>query len=340
MISRVRFAAAVVLSTSLIVAGLASPASAKRDAANASTLLDITRIGGADRYDVAANVAQKLKKVAHPVIYLATGENFPDALSAGPATQPIRAQLLLTARDHIPQSVASEIKRIDPEEIVIVGGTNSITSNVVEELLALVPLAHLRRIGGIDRYEVSRKVIMSTFEPALHLNPHVATGVNFPDALSAGAAAAFRGSPVLLVPGRASSVDADTRAEFSALQTDEIVVVGGEASVSAGIFNDLGGIAPTSRVGGANRYLVSLAVNQQTFSSADTAYLATGEKFPDALTGGVLAGQNSSPLYIVPGTCVPRGVLDDFTRLGVEHVVLIGGTASLSDAVARLEPCV
>ncbi len=334
---------AVLLATgALLTSGAASPAaSASPPAQLAGARIDVTRIGGADRYEVAAKASTKLQQGSKPVIFLATGENFPDALSAGPAThqEVATSHLLLTSRDHIPQSVADEITRIDPDEVVIVGGRNSISSSVEDELMHLVPRSQISRINGVDRYDVSQKLVTRYFESNAQLRPHIATGANFPDALSAGPAAMLSVSPVLLVPGGSSSIDTPTRTGLGALKMDAMVVVGGEASVSAGIFSDLNSIAPTTRADGIDRYAASLAINQQTFSRADTAYLATGVTFPDALTGGVLAGYDESPLYIVPGTCVPRGVSADFTRLGVQHVVLIGGPASLSDAVAQLTPC-
>jgi hypothetical protein len=62
-------------------------------------------------------------------------------------------------------------------------------------------------------------------------------------------------------------------------------------------------------------------------------YLAVGTGFADALSGAALAGSTSSPLYVVPSTCVPSGVLQEISDLGATKVVLLRGTAVLTNAL-------
>ncbi|HMJ80351.1 MAG TPA: cell wall-binding repeat-containing protein, partial [Candidatus Dormibacteraeota bacterium] len=62
-----------------------------------------------------------------------------------------------------------------------------------------------------------------------------------------------------------------------------------------------------------------------------TLYLATGANFPDALAGAPLGG----PLLLVPGNSAPQSVLDETLRLGPSRVVVLGGSATISDAVVE-----
>lgn len=94
-----------------------------------------------------------------------------------------------------------------------------------------------------------------------------------------------------------------------------------------------------TRIGGTDRYDTSEKLNKAAFTSAKTVYLATGEKFPDALAGATAAGYTGSPLFAVQPTCVPRAVLADISASRATQVILLGSTDTLSEAVERLTPC-
>ena len=86
------------------------------------------------------------------------------------------------------------------------------------------------------------------------------------------------------------------------------------------------------RVAGSNRYDTAIQVNKH-FTESKYAVLASGEGFADALTGGQLAGILNAPIYLTPAKALPSGVLNEFTRLGVEEIYIVGGTSSVSAAV-------
>ncbi|WP_245636050.1 cell wall-binding repeat-containing protein [Herbiconiux solani] len=299
----------------------------------------VTRIAGMDRYEGAALVARQTHPGTSVPMFVASGENFADALSAGPAAVKAGAPLLLARRDELPAATASEIMRLQPQQITVVGGPATISESVLGQIRNLVPTTTMvTRVSGIDRYEVSRNLAQRVFGSATH--GYVATGTNFPDALSAGAAAGGKGEPLVLVDGSQGAADAATLETFRSLRTMSNTVVGGGGSVSAGVEGSLNAVGSVNRLAGVDRYGTSIAVNQATFTrTLSTVYLATGLNYPDALVGSVIAGRTQSPLYVVPGTCAPQPVLDEIARLGATSVVLLGGTASLSPAVADLVPC-
>ncbi|GAA2234542.1 cell wall-binding repeat-containing protein [Herbiconiux moechotypicola] len=300
----------------------------------------VDRIAGADRYEGAVKISQAGFPGTAPVVYIATGQNYPDALSAGPAAVAEDGPLLLVTQGSIPTSVSDEIKRLAPERIVIVGGPNSVSSGVQTALGKLVKGVKVTRLSGADRYVASQNVVESVFGGQVIGHAYAATGTNFPDALSAGGAAGAAGEPVVLVNGPASSADHATLDVLRAMSTTDITVVGGLNSVSRGVADSLKAVpASVDRVAAADRYLTSIALNDDAFTESDTVYLATGTNFPDALAGGVLAGANGAPLYVVPGDCVPQGVLDGIRSLGATTVVLLGGQNSLGAGVASLTAC-
>ncbi|HEY9498029.1 MAG TPA: cell wall-binding repeat-containing protein, partial [Terrimesophilobacter sp.] len=165
---------------------------------------------------------------------------------------------------------------------------------------------------------------------------------NFPDALSAGPAAAHFDGPVVLIPGMASSIDTATRALLSTLGVDKVKIAGGTGVISPAIEAQARVIFGTSNVtrnGAGNRYSTSVAINADEFGSAETVYLATGSGYADALAGSALAGANGAPLFVTQTACIPAAVMDAIEALGSTNVVLLGGTGVLTAGVEHLTTC-
>jgi putative cell wall-binding protein len=297
------------------------------------------RLSGVDRYAgaVAASVAMGWRHVE--TVYVASGENFPDALSAASVAGINGAPLLLTAKDSLPEVVRKEVARLTPATVVVVGGELAVSEEVALELSRAATGATVTRIAGADRYEVSRRLVSDASVGAVG-SPWLiaATGRQFPDALSSAPVAAKLSSPVVLVDGLEAEPTAAETALLAEMATTSVLLAGGTASISAPLENALKRTVLTQRFEGADRFATSVALNA-TFSEAKIAYLASGQSFPDALSGGPLAARFEAPLYLVRQDCVPQVVLDDLTRLAPEKIVLLGGSLVLTGGVEKLTPC-
>lgn len=293
-----------------------------------------TRVAGADRYATAVQIAEQEFPGQAPVVYVASGANYPDALSAGPAAAKAGGPLLLTAPTSLPSEVSTEIKTLDPGKIVIVGGTGAVSQTVQSQLDAIAPTT---RIAGSDRYGTSEALVRASFPSATTV--YLATGSDFPDALSAGGAAGSQGDPLLLIDGAESRVDAPTAALLHELGVQKIVVVGGTGAVSADLASSLGAIAPVTRLSGADRYATAEAVDENAYPSASNALIATGLNFPDALAASAWAASTKAPLFLAPGTCIPAQTLTDIAGSGTGTVTIVGGTGALSSGAQALDPC-
>jgi putative cell wall-binding protein len=297
------------------------------------------RIEGADRYEaaVAMSKASFPTGTGAPVVFVVTGSDYPDALSAGPAAVKQKGSLLLTPREFLHPSTAAEIRRLNPQRIVVVGGEASVPPAVFSEISKLIPGATTTRIGGADRYEVSRSVATTFFSTAASV--FVATGTNYPDALASGAAAGRLSRPVLLVDGSSTAVDQATRAALKSLATQSATIVGGPNSVSAGYASSLSTLVTTNRKSGPDRILATVDLNSSIYTQSSEVYITTGFNFPDALAGSALAGKRSMPLYLVTGNCVPQSVLAEIVRLKATKVTVLGGPNSVSKSAEQLQGC-
>ena len=202
-----------------------------------------------------------------------------------------------------------------------------------------VPIGKIAtRLAGATRYDTAAAISKATFQPGVDA-AFVVSGLNFPDGLAAGPAAAAMGGPVLLVPP-SGPIPASVTAELTRLHPTKIYVVGGTVSVSAATATTLGGIAPVQRLAGADRYATAAAVATAIFNTvlADTplprVYVASGANFPDALAAGPTASHFGGALLLVPpsGT-LPTSVKNALNTLKPVRIVVVGGTASVSDAI-------
>lgn len=324
----------------LIFAGgvlLLAPDSSTREVAAATP--DVERAAGGNRYETAAAISAAAFPDGADVVYVATGDDFPDALASGPVAGLRRAPILLTQSDGVPGPTAEEIVRLTPSEIFVLGGQNALSSDIAAQLEALVG-SKVTRLSGPDRFATAAEVSSSYFEPGVDL-VYLATGRSFPDALAGGAAGAHLDAPVLLTDTEALP-DA-TQAELERLTPGRIVVLGGATQVSDAVLDAVRPLTEgdVTRVSGTNRYATSAAVADGAFEAqaVDTVYLATGSGFADALAGVPAAAAAGAPVLLVADTCLPGEAMDALRQLSPRRVVLLGGEGVLSPYLDHLYRC-
>ena len=194
-----------------------------------------TRQAGSDRYSTAAAISAEHFDPGAEVAFVATGEDFPDALTGGPAAAKLGGPILLTQKAKLPSVTAGELRRLKPKHIVVLGGTG-VVSAAVENALAGYTAGKVSRLAGADRYSTGGAISKHAFDSGVPI-AYVATGLNFPDALAGGAAGAFQQGPVLLVAG--DTIPKATAAELTRLKPRSIVVLGGTAVVPESLENAL-----------------------------------------------------------------------------------------------------
>jgi subtilisin family serine protease/putative cell wall-binding protein len=290
----------------------------------------LTRLAGADRYATSAAISRATFSSGVAVAYVATGASFPDALTGAAVAARDRGPVLLVQRDRIPAAVATELARLKPRRIVILGGTGVVGSSVAAALDAYTTGA-VTRLAGTDRYATAVAISRASFDPGVK-TVFVATGTAFPDALAGAAVAGARGSPLLLVPP--TSLPSTVRLELARLSPDEIVILGGSAAVSDAVAAALGGYGIVFRLAGADRYATSAFLSQAAYpTGAMTAYVATGATFPDAVAGAAVAGRAGAPILLVERDRVPSSVATELGRLEPARILVLGGPGAISNAV-------
>lgn len=308
--------------------------------------LDTERLAGANRYETAVAVSEFSFPTTSTTVFIANGLNFPDALAAGPAAGALDGSLLLTSPNSLPAVVRDEIIRLQPETIYIVGGTSAVSTAVEAALDAIDTPGPtdptVVRLSGANRYLTGAAIVEEVWDGVTVPEVFIATGRNYPDALSAGAVAAGEEVPVILVDGNQATVPASTLALITSLGPSQITIAGGPSVVSASIMNQLTvafGAADVRRLAGADRYGTSAVISADAYPTSESVILATGANFPDALAAATLAARASAPLYLTPTNCASAGALEGIYGGQAPYLFLLGGTSVLSPAVEALTPC-
>ncbi|MCA0180829.1 MAG: cell wall-binding repeat-containing protein [Actinobacteria bacterium] len=304
----------------------------------------VDRLWGADRYATSVAIAQQMlgEDVGGDTIVVASGEVVTDALSVGSPASGL-GPLLLVTRDRIPAVVAKELRRIGPARIVLVGGPNTISADVENQLRGYLdprfPNASLERWWGADRYATSATISTQSFKPGVEM-AFIASGQVYADAL-AGAAAAGRNvngqrrDPVLLVDD--DRIPSSIAAELRRLKPGRIVVLGGPNTIRDNVLADLAAYTSGSveRWAGSDRYSTAATISRNAYAvgEAGEVFIASGEVFSDALALGPMAGHSPYPILLVRSDSIPSSTLAELRRLHPRRIHLIGGPATISDDV-------
>ena len=290
----------------------------------------VRRLSGQDRFATAVDITRNTHPAGQAVVYVATGTDFPDALSVGPLAGAGNAPVLLVSRDTVPPVVAEELRRLEPERIAVLGGDLAVSDAVVATLGRIAPT---ERLAGTTRYDTAIAVSRN-WDPGVD-QVWVASGEVFPDALAAGPAAVRDRSPLLLVPR--DTVPTAVLDELRRLRPGRIVLVGGTSAVSATAAATLADIAPVERRAGETRYDTAAAASAAAFTDASVVLVATGESFPDALAAGPAAATRRAPLLLVTADTIPPATDAELRRLRPAEILVAGGPLAVGDAVeARL----
>ncbi len=194
----------------------------------------VSRIAGSDRYATAAAVSRSAFGPGVAAAFVATGASFPDALAAGPAAVKLRGPVLLTEGTSLPQSIRDELSRLKPQKIYVLGGT-AVVSESVRNALQAYTSAPVVRLAGADRYATSVAVSKTFFNRPV--SSYLATGMNFPDALSAGPVAGRAGSPLLLTGS--TSVPSIVGTELQRLFAPRTWLIGGTGVIGSQVVSQL-----------------------------------------------------------------------------------------------------
>lgn len=119
---------------------------------------NVTRLGGANRYETDEIINDYLSPKANTPVIIATGLTYPDALAMGAIGGQLQYPIFLVNKNSVPQNIANKLKAIKPSTIYIAGQTVAVPQAIENQLKTLLPASRIERIGGANRYETSQEI--------------------------------------------------------------------------------------------------------------------------------------------------------------------------------------
>jgi putative cell wall-binding protein len=213
-------------STAAVSADIENALKAELGAAN------VLRLGGANRYETAKKVADKTIELLGDDYtgnaFVATGLNFADAAAAAPLAAALGRPILLANINAGTVYVPGKTTEVD-----ILGSPAAVPSSIETALNKLLGDADVERVGGINRYATAAMIAQLGVDEGMSWNGvGLATGLNFPDALSGGAMLSEFNSVLLLTRPDFLSGEAATKLSANKDSIDSLFIFGDTNAVS------------------------------------------------------------------------------------------------------------
>jgi len=321
------------------------------------------RISGSSRAGTAVEIARESYGTTPghwdptlDYVVIASGDDAAaaDPISAAGLCWAYEAPLLLTSRTGLPSTTLTALKQMHADnpalKIVVVGGPVPVPNSQLTTMRSVVGSADVERLlstGG--RYDMAAAIsarMRSVRGIEMRDGVLFANGADptkFSDALALSAISRHNGMPILLVgkdfvPAATTNEIANLSAQATLHGTTLIRILGGgTGTVSEAVRVQLG-VNPAARWYGSDRYKTAAAVANKAVANyfATTGYTAVAAKIPDALSGGVMAGQKGGVLLLTATDSLPTSTGDVLHehRNGIAECYLLGGTVSITPATA------
>ena len=300
----------------------------------ASSFSKSALLSGESRTKTAIRIAKRAFPNGSNAVFIASAYNFPDALAGAPLAYAYNAPILLTPPSELPEEVRFEIERLGAKEVYILGGSLAVSTKVQNQLAAIPGVKTVKRIYGSSRFDTARKIAENLATAAQGFDTAIiVTGETYPDALAVSPYAALKGYPILLVTK--NEIPASTKEALKNLGIEKTIIVGGYAVVSQKVEEQL---PNPVRWYGKSRFETAKVVAEKALKDGftfDYPVIATGENFPDALAGGVLAAKLSSPIILTRWAFLPgetKTILSAH-KSSVKKTYLLGGPWVISEEV-------
>ncbi|MBV7272649.1 cell wall-binding repeat-containing protein [Clostridium sp. PL3] len=188
------------------------------------------------------------------------------------------------------------------------------------------------RIGEADRYATAAKVATTNW--TTNDNVVLVSGEGYADAVSASALAKKLNAPILLTT--AGELSKDTESALSTLKAKNIYVIGGDASVSQAVRDELKSSYTLIELGGANRYETNAAVAQKLVDlgvDPSNVMMVGGEGFSDALSVAPIAAAKGQILLLGMNDANYIKPVLDFIKENNSKVTVVGTKNVISDTI-------
>lgn len=266
--------------------------------------INIKELSGENRFETASKISKEGWKSGANTVILSNGYSVVDGVTATPLASVNDAPILLVEKDNIPEPTKDELKRLNPKNIIIIGGEGVVSQNVYNDLKSILPTIKTKRIGGNTRFETSLNIAKEIGYKGYVNKIYVAGGYGGEvDALSIAAKAGMDKQPIILTDK--DNLDKNTYEWLKSKNLQDAYFIGGSAVLSDNVINKVNSITSNNvlnnRIFGDNRYDTNAKVIEKFYKDKkyDCVLVAKGNPVVDALSAGPLSSKLNSPIILL-----------------------------------------
>ena len=300
----------------------------------------ITELTGSDRYETAVKISKEGWKNGSDKVVIINGDVSIDGIISTPLATTYNAPILLVEKNNVPNSVKSELKRLNPKDIIIIGDENAISKTTTNQIKSTVN-ASQTRLNGSNRYETSL-LIAKEIDKNHDVEKVYITNANGGevDALTIAAKAGQDKQPIILTDK--NSITDNTYKWLKSEDLQNAYFIGGPQMISTNVINKVNDITKdnvtNNRVYGADRHETNANVIKKFYTDdeLEAVLVAKSDVLVDALAAGPLAANLKSPILITPKTYVSAYHKDNLEAKSANKVYKIGGglTSKVMSSIA------
>lgn len=291
----------------------------------------LQRFQGGTRIETAAAIAEKFNSRIVQAVVITTGDEFADALSGSTLAKKLNAPILLIGSGDNSSALKYIKAHLDKQQggIYILGGPGAVSDAFIKTFNDM-GYSNIKRLSGQDRYETNQ-VINKELDIQEGTPVVVAIGEDFPDALSISSIAAAKGYPIIL--SETDNLPQSSIDTIKSIKPGTVYIAGGHGVVSESVKNTIKSIAGLKdeniiRLSGQDRYETSISIARHFNLDSNTVCFATGEDFPDALAGSVLAAKLNAPILLINDD--PGELMKYIAGTKYSNRIIFGGPGAVS----------
>ena len=286
--------------------------------------VNFTRLSGINRYQTACSIALEGWATSEYAI-LASGENFPDALTATPLAYCHNAPILLTEKNSLNTHTAETLESLKVTKVIIIGGTSAVSQSIQDKLISLGYVTI--RIAGKDRYETSVKIAEELKKVIDIKEISFVPGDQYAYALAISSIAAKRQMAIVLLPK--DNIPDSVQDFLRKTVVNKTYLIGYGSNLTSDVDNLM---SNPEKINGKDQYDTCLKVINKFRENyyVRNTIIATGTNFADALTGTAFAAKICAPILLTDKTIDTnlQGWIQD-KRQNIEVFYTLGGEGVL-----------
>lgn len=329
---------AVILMLLMLLPGSVSHAYTKEKIAVTKTFR------GETPFEMSIDMSSELYPNGSDHLLILSAASYADGLSALPLANLLDAPLLFSDPKVMDGQTLTEIKRLNPKRIYLVGGKGVLSFDISDQLRKLFEdteeKPQIFRFSGRDRFVTSTLIanyiyhLKDTTEP---IPVYLANGFKMISSLSMGSTGVT--DPILLTEQKdlVNNYRHDCPASFLRDHASRVTLLGSRQELHARIHtkvtrgNYVSGTAkplPITRIEAYDEYHLS-AVIAGDFTDSKNLVVADGKTYTEAIMAAKYAAKTGTPLLLIQGDGLSPEALAYIRQEDVQSIVVVGGADTL-----------